>query len=520
MKHTGKIVAMLLLVLMLSATVLTACGGGGSSSVTTTTPAAGGTTAPAGTTTSGTTINTALQGTSVDYNAADPLPNYTIGTESNPAKFTIFTWQSEKWNTETVTTGDVIDMTLYEHLVFIEDRLNLKIQFIKQNDSWNERKTFVEKLEQQLNSTIIPDLVASYASTGVDMQMKGLTINLLTLQNLNGFANPWWNADLIANSKVVDARLNDQLNFITGEASTATLDRIQCLMMNLDKIEELGLMAKVGNYDDPYEMVNTGTWTWDNFITMTRDVHVDDGDSTVGPSDSFGFTVRQWVDFDQMPMSIGMKSMTANRSVDTPYSIFVQYKSSTMTEFVATMLDFVHQSEGVWNDDSGTCYFADGNICFSSGDLSIIRNQVRNQSFTYGVLPYPMLNSDQDKYYSSMGMYFTMFSIPKLAADAEVSAAVLELLGWNGFRTVSKVIFEECFKTKFDLTGNDWRIYDILRSNLQWCPGRLLSIRPCLALFRDTIAKQGDWASNLQTYENNAKTELATRLSGGDTAGA
>lgn len=518
MKRTHKIVTLLLLVVMLSATVLTACGGGGGQAATTTTPAGSTTPGATTTTTSGTTVDTRFTGTSVDYAVDDPLPGISYGSEGSPVQFFIFTWQSEKWNTETVTTGDVIDTTLFEHLAFIQDRLNLDIVFASATDNWNNRGNFVSKVEAQISSGNIPDLICSYGPTAVLLQLKGFTQNLMTITTLNNFSGTWWSKDMIDNAKI-----GDTLKYITGEASTSLLDQIQCIMMNLDKIEETNAMANLqgSTYADPYEMVSAGAWTWDNFITMTKDIYQDTSkDGAVGEGDTYGFSINNFVDYDSFPLSIGMKAMTASKSLDSPYSIFVQYKSKTMTDFVATIVDFIHTGGnlGIEKTYAGSSSanppaFANGNICFSTGSMQLIRKEIRNKDFTYGVLPYPMLNSDQEGgYNSALSMYCSMFSIPATAANKEMSGAVLELLGWNGFSKVSKVIFEECFKTKYDLTGNDWAIYDILRSNLIYDPARLLGIGGAFSCFRDVLQQELEWSSTLQSKEKAANTEFTNLM--------
>ena len=102
-----------------------------------------------------------------------------------------------------------------------------------------------------------------------------------------------------------------------------------------------------------------------------------------------------------------------------------------------------------------------------------------------------------------MSFPYTLYGIPTDVKDPEMSAAVLECLASESYRTVSPALFEVALKVKFSSDDDAGKMYDIIRGSANFDFGRLFCANMgylTYSLFRDAVVNGNtNWASTMKS---------------------
>ena len=93
-----------------------------------------------------------------------------------------------------------------------------------------------------------------------------------------------------------------------------------------------------------------------------------------------------------------------------------------------------------------TSWFSNGGALFRSSVLEPVPRDLRSLDVNFGILPFPKLDENQDKYYTLPEEYSLVFSIP-VTADADFASLIMEALavestGREPFRRAASRSFE------------------------------------------------------------------------------
>ena len=92
--------------------------------------------------------------------------------------------------------------------------------------------------------------------------------------------------------------------------------------------------------------------------------------------------------------------------------------------------------------------FADGRVAFTL--VTHLGDQVKpaiENDVSYGIVPYPKVNVEQENYYGACTDY--LFTIPMTIRDNERVGAVLEAMAYAGYKHIRPAYCEQTLKTRF-----------------------------------------------------------------------
>ena len=121
-------------------------------------------------------------------------------------------------------------------------------------------------------------------------------------------------------------------------------------------------------------------------------------------------------------------------------------------------------------------------------------------SIDYGILPIPKYDTDQENYHTTLGMFYSMFSIPVIATDYDMSAAVLESMAHDGYKNLNPVIYN-ALKYKYSKSTDDIEMFEILRKGIIYDSGRIIDFIDIFALVRRTVRDNSDLISYYKAQE-------------------
>ena len=156
--------------------------------------------------------------------------------------------------------------------------------------------------------------------------------------------------------------------------------------------------------------------------------------------------------------------------------------------------------------------FKEGRGLFCSHELTYAVNYLRDTTFTYGIVPYPKFDEEQQNYVTITSFPYTLYGIPIDARDPAMSAAVLEAMASESFRTVSPALFENAFKVKYAQDEQSSLMYDLIRSTVSFDFGRVFNndlSGLTYSLFRSAVVGGNtNWASTIKANEKVLNKQL------------
>lgn len=479
-----KRIIALALVLTMLITVLCACNTG--------TPGGEG----SGTTTGGNNTDNPSDGNVTDGTTKEPSYYETpddLGTMNLGKTIRILCWNAEQpeFYVENQTGDDISDAIFFKNQA-VENRLGVTLEFETTLGDYNNRTSFIQKVESGKNSRDY-DIIACYSLTSSSLALKGLSADLLELDYLN-FEKPWWPESLVG-----QATINDKLYFASGDISTNLLHMMYATFFNKTMFEEMSGLEGV----DPYKLVTSKAWTLQRMIRLCESVS---GSSSAGSV--YGLSIKD-INYDAFYTSCGLKSI---EKADGKLVISDDFKpdSEKTLALIDTLVDFLTGKYALpVGGGSSAQPFAENRVLFTidRSYLPLVSASMieAGDNIKFGVLPCPMYDTKQNNYVTVLGFPYTMYQIASYSELQNESAAVLECLAAEGFRRVTPVLFEKTMKVRNTSDKNAAAMYDIIKSTIYIDLGRIFAMNFnewTWKMFRTCLQKGNNLYRNL--YETNS----------------
>lgn len=293
--------------------------------------------------------------------------------------------------------------------------------------------------------------------------------------------------------------------FAIGDTNAQSLTAVSAVYFNKGLIKDLGL-------DDPYEVVEKGSWTIDKMHTYCAESVSDlNGDRIMNINDRYGmiFNAYAWA-----PFFYGSGLCIIEKdSNDLPYFNLNDDKvRNALAKTVDFLTDTRVQACSSWMTiDDMADKFQNGHSMFYVQLLYAVMT-MRNGSLDFGILPVPKLSEEQDGYYSYIHNKSSYTSIPKTNIDFDMTGVILEDMAHHSYKIVRPAFFYVMLDGKVPRDEESTKMLDIIYSNMyvylaQPMSGVRLSID---ATMRSIIANKTGSESISSTLKVYEKTWLNT----------
>ena len=181
------------------------------------------------TTTQGGATDTATAEVTGRDAVSDNLPD----KDYNGATFTILNRTGFEYEFTAEETGDVLDDSIYNRNITVEDRFNIKLETYTVDSNWGDEATAFNNM---LRSSIMAgdgafDLVAGYAATIPSIVADGIFMNWNELDYVD-FSQPWWSEEIAD-----ELTINGKTFMMTGDLSLALWEKAETLIKHgADKV--------------------------------------------------------------------------------------------------------------------------------------------------------------------------------------------------------------------------------------------------------------------------------------------
>ena len=400
--------------------------------------------------------------------------------------------------------GEIVNDAIYARNLSVEERLGISLTYHLEPGAYDQRNDWVRVLSTSITAgDSAYDISGGYSMAGASLASKRMCLALNDLDYLD-FSKPWWPASLLD-----EATCGGKLYFCSGDISTYMIYYLYGVYFNQD------MLAEYEGLENPYDLVQSGTWTLDKMSSMAGGVYIDlNGDGKKGFEDRLGY-ITYAIYVDPFFFSCGLRTTEkAEDDIPTLSPLFSGEKAHTVLEKVVAMVneEGCLVGNGAEQIDPSYAVFKEGRGLFCSHELTYAVNYLRDTAFTYGIVPYPKYDEEQQNYVTITSFPYTLYGIPLDARDPAMSAAVLEAMASESFRTVSPALFENAFKVKYAQDQQSSLMYDLIRSTVSFDFGRVFNNDLnglTYSLFRSSVVSGNtNWASTMKSNEKVLAKQL------------
>ena len=349
--------------------------------------------------------------------------------------------------------GDIVNSAIYNRNKSIEDRLNCTI-------------TLLEARQDGIQGAVTPSLMAGdddYDVLGgrqhddIDICLEGYCLNLNDLAEHGGdyieVNQPWWGTEYIDRMTY-----KNQLYWLTGVLSLRYISGANCIFVNA----ELYKKYVADQFGDVYELVKSGDWTVDVMGKMAALSYVDDnGSDKPDQGDTFGFYVNVGSDVpDALAYAYGIRY--SYEDADGTIVFNLSDRNADFISFANVMTD-IYKSE--YSCRLEGIKFEDGNLLFRTGRIQYAELDYREMQQDFYVIPLPKKDASAE-YATTIHDGNLLFAISYCTPQVAATAAVLEAMAAESYRTVMPAYYDMALKYKYTRDDNAADMMDIIRNSV------------------------------------------------------
>ncbi len=421
---------------------------------------------------------------------------------------TDFTFESDQ------LSGDTVEEEVYARNIAVEERLNVKLNWLATASDWTNKNDFTNKAYNDYSSDGIYDIIAGYSLTGAMMTVKCVLQDISAYPVIN-FDKPWWPSTLVETNTV-----GGKIYFVSGDIAPSMLYMMFAIFVNKDLYADTHPSAPIQSV---YDMVLDGNWTIDEMIELCQGGWFDgnaNGEHDIG--DNFGFMVAN-PHVDAFYVSCDLKFL------DTDSEGMIILSEDIRSE---KTLDVLNKLNDFFRVD-GNGYIASTETLSAVGEsyeagMSVLTlsslNYAKNLSnvdFSYGILPVPKYNTEQSRYGTALSFEYSNYSIGAASKKGESSAIVIEALASASYKRITPVLYEVVMKGRYSDSSMDQMMFDVLRESVVFERGRSFAMQfdtKPFGMFRLALRDQTvpSWTSNvtnnwrvLQAYAASVNKSIA-----------
>ena len=352
-------------------------------------------------------------------------------------------------------TGDIVDDSVYERNMLVEELLGIKLKYTPSNFTYDTAtagiRTYVMSGTDDYE-LIINDL-RSMAALGIE----GMFHQVSDIDNFD-YSKSYWYNDYMEDLAIIPGHYY----LMAGDYFMDIIASCHALFYNKQLADNY--------YSNPnyiYDLVIDGKWTYDAMNKIVTETYSDlNGDGVKNEGDLMGFTVEgtwgcaipfvgssgnSFIDRSSGTPEFAMNNERSIHYVDTINALW--HNTGTLTDIAASDMN-----AGIRQ------LFAESKTFIAGyqrlGDLV----KMRDIEFDIGVIPYPKLYAE-DQYITSTHDTTEVGVIPITSSDMEFVSTVIEVLNRETAALVIPQYYETALKVKYTTDTISATMIDIIHDS-------------------------------------------------------
>ena len=345
-------------------------------------------------------------------------------------------------------TGEIVNDAVFNRNLKISETFNTKVTVLHSEMASSSLVLSGEPLDLVMNGGV----ALGYAVS------TGAYLNFLDTPYVDPTQEYWYP------NFVEGAIVDDRVYFLPSEACLDPLIHTEILYFNKRLMQDHDL-------EYPYDLVESGDWTIDEFLRLVKTVHGDlNGDGLMDEQDLYGALLKiQYCQgaFLELYFGCGGTFTKPDPEEGRVLAMNGEFCQSLLDKICDVFTDkaVVYEVQNYYTDDDMRPLFSGGHglICQDTiGGMDFYREMEDD----FGVLPFPKYDSEQQEYYNRVNPFVAMFAVPASAPDLEKTGMVAEYMSWLSHNTVLPAYYEITLQQKRTRDPRDVDMLEIIRKTL------------------------------------------------------
>ncbi|MFA6730542.1 MAG: hypothetical protein WCR95_06065 [Eubacteriales bacterium] len=391
-------------------------------------------------------------------------------------------------------TEETINDAVYNRNQLVESRLGCLIRADKSNNVTNDLRL---NFDAGLNTY---DVYMPMINDAAKIAGDGYMLDLHDFEQLN-LAESWW--DQKANEGL---EINGKLFFSTGDISILDNDCTMVMFFNKKLARDYGI-------GDVYKMVEEKTWTLDHVYEISKGFSENKADENIWDNhDNYGLHVAF-----NAPHSFYFGCGGTITETDAEGNLVISITSKANQSILSRVFEIAFKPDVLTNKNRGCGTFQDicpmflnDQVMFTTFALIDIKGFRGAEGFDFGILPYPLLDSEQESYRClvSTGLVPCVV-IPANCKSPENTASVLDAMAFYSVETLTKAYYDKTLKGRDLVDEESERMLDIIFSSRVYDLGYIYNFGGIGELIQNmNIASSSDFVSYYDRIEGKVMTDL------------
>ena len=346
--------------------------------------------------------------------------------------------------------GEVFNDAVYRRNKNVEEKYNVKIVENKYDAVGTTISNAVNAGDDICNA------IFSFMNEPQTHAQNGMLIDLNTMPHMD-FDQPWWDVNMKN-----DLSIGGKTYLMTGDISVMDDNCTVLFFFNKKLVADYELA-------NPYELIDSGKWVFDEFYGMVKGVSADlNGDGVYDDNDLLG-SVMAYHNVQYVAQGSGVRYFELD-SAGTPQPIFMNEHTVNVMDKISALFFDTTISIFINNlsDPLGGNQYAYARRLFTNDQIlfclsqPLIFNEFRDMESEFGLMPMPKYNEKQDRYYSPVDIACTFLTVPKTASDLDFTGYILEGFAAESKNTLTPAYYDVMLKRKYTRDDESADVLDLI----------------------------------------------------------
>ena len=396
-----------------------------------------------------------------------------------------------KWLDAEEENGEVLNDAIYYRNRAVEELYTVNIRMT----AFDPDTTYSSMIAEVMASSGEYDIAVQWAMYLIGAASQGMLYNILDIPEMNTEA-AWWNKDSVQNYQLVPGKLY----YASNALYCNIIDAAFGLFFNKNLIESYSL-------ENPYELVNNGTWTMDKMYSMMETVAGNtDGLDTRSAGDMYGIAAG-WGSGAAFYHAYGLKYGEIDPKTNQMNVAFANERAILASDWINKILGDKNLTADPQYDTWAGESFTTGHTLFICSNIAHTASYRDVEDVSLGIVPVPKLDDSQERYYVNIGgRNNPLICLPADQTDASRTGNILEALTIYNHEKVTDVYIDVLLSSKYAQDVETRDMIKLLIDNLTYDVG-FITI-PTLFDTWVAAAKDGKIASAAKSIANAVQIEF------------
>ena len=361
---------------------------------------------------------------------------------------------------ETDDLTDSVTEAVYNRILNVEDRLGVEFEVVNMA-GWDVSNNVLH--ESLYANSDDYDMIVGYAATNIALAGESLMVDLSTVNHID-LTKPYWDQNFVR-----DLSYQDKTFWLTGDVLYNYLGNAYVNFVGKQMWDD---WVAPNESRSIYEIVKANEWTYDALLRYsamaTHDVNAD---SVMDQNDAYGYLCNPGHAADAFLFGFdgSYGEITSDGEIEI---VFDQPRVLDIYTKIYTILCNTPSVGGFYDDGACAKIFAENRALVFTMFLgtafnSLFREMTPDDAYT--VVPMPLADDSQKEYTTVAFNGLPLIGVPVTVPTDRLDAmgATLEMLAYEGHKTVYPVYYETALKTKLSRNDESAEMMDLIKANIK-----------------------------------------------------